>query len=148
MNDEIKKYKVIGEIEGFEKDSVISEEALPVEDIEKYVSEGSLEEVVDGEDAGVNSDEGDEITTGTADEGIEATNTTGTAVAEDQDFEEQEEKNEEPVPAPKTLGGKNIFGVSTREVNGKTYHTVRLEDGTTQDLTDEEYEEKILSQDK
>lgn len=44
---------------------------------------------------------------------------------------------------PKSFEGKEIVSDVTRDVNGKTYHHIRLLDGTTQDLTDEEYASKV-----
>lgn len=43
----------------------------------------------------------------------------------------------------KTLEGKEVVSDVMRTVNDKQYHHVRLIDGTTQDLTDEEYSLKI-----
>lgn len=46
----------------------------------------------------------------------------------------------------KVLGGKLIISEGTREVEGRTFHTVRLEDGSSQDLTDAEYEDQVRVQ--
>lgn len=42
--------------------------------------------------------------------------------------------------------GKQVISDTIREINGKEYHTIRLSDGSSQDLTQEEYELKIASQ--
>lgn len=65
-----------------------------------------------------------------------------------------EEKKEEPVvetpvapsaPAEprKFYEGKVVISDGTREVNGITYHAIRLEDGSTYDLTAEDYKMKV-----
>ncbi len=54
-----------------------------------------------------------------------------------------------PAPAgivKKTLEGKEVISDTTRTVNEKKYHHVRLLDGSTQDLTDEEYALKVKTQ--
>lgn len=48
------------------------------------------------------------------------------------------------IPKVKILEGKKIIAEYPRTINEKTYHHVRLEDGTTQDLTDEEYGVKVV----
>lgn len=40
---------------------------------------------------------------------------------------------------PKFYQGKEVLSEGTHEVNGKEYKTIRLVDGSTYDLTDEEY---------
>jgi len=35
--------------------------------------------------------------------------------------------------------GQEVISIGTRELNDKTYHTVRLADGSTEDLTDEQF---------
>lgn len=45
----------------------------------------------------------------------------------------------------RTYMGKPIISEDTREVNGKTYNVVRLEDGSTHDLTVEEYEREVVA---
>lgn len=50
-------------------------------------------------------------------------------------------------PKVKMFEGKQVISDTNREVNGKSYHTVRLEDGSSQDLTDEEYDLKVTLQD-
>lgn len=61
--------------------------------------------------------------------------------------EKEEESNDNVGVAPsgpeKTLDGKKVISETNRIVNEKTYHVIRLEDGSTQDLTDEEYEAKV-----
>ena len=50
-----------------------------------------------------------------------------------------------PTPTPsvsepkKFYEGKLIISEFSRQLNDKNYHSIRLEDGTTQDLTDEQY---------
>lgn len=41
--------------------------------------------------------------------------------------------------------GKVVLSEGTRTVNDKLYHTIRLVDGSSYDLTDEEYELKITT---
>jgi len=45
-----------------------------------------------------------------------------------------------------TFNGKEIVSDGIREVNGKEYHHIRLADGSTQDLTDEEYTLQVITQ--
>ena len=46
-------------------------------------------------------------------------------------------------PSYKIFEGKQIISEGTRTVNDKKYNVIRLIDGSTYDLTDEEYSEKI-----
>ncbi len=56
-----------------------------------------------------------------------------------------EETQEEPFMGEvyKKYMGKNIISESTREVNGKEYIYIRLEDGTTHDLTEDDYKLQV-----
>lgn len=47
---------------------------------------------------------------------------------------------DEPV---KLYDGKRVISEGVREVEGKVFHTLRLEDGSTYDVTDEDYETKV-----
>jgi hypothetical protein len=49
----------------------------------------------------------------------------------------------EPV---KMYAGKKVISDSTREVEGKVFHSIKLEDGTAHDLTPEEYAAKVIVQ--
>lgn len=46
-------------------------------------------------------------------------------------------------PVTKTYAGKTIVSDTFRQVEGKSYHHLRLEDGSTYDLTDEEYQNQV-----
>lgn len=128
----IGKYKVVGEIFPLNDDGSQQEKALelgsihelPVNIGDDFIGKGLMEEVVEDESTGTRMSDGAQINPSEAK--IESTDVS---------------------TAPtKTLDGKVVIGESTREVNGKEYHHIRLEDGTTQDLTDVDYEEKVITQ--
>ena len=61
----------------------------------------------------------------------------------------EEEKKEEEIPMindiqTKFFEGKEVISEGTRTVNDKPYHVIRLADGSTYDLTYEEYKLKII----
>lgn len=118
--NEEKKYKVVGEIDGFEIGSVVLESVFDSTEVQDYLNEGRLELYVE--------EEAKDITN-------PPVQTTGATT------------NAPEVPEAllvKTLEGKEIISETSRLVNDKRYHHLRLVDGTTQDLTDEEYELKVI----
>lgn len=44
----------------------------------------------------------------------------------------------------KHYGGKLVISDGFREVNDRRFHHIRLEDGSTNDLTDEEYDKNVI----
>jgi len=63
-----------------------------------------------------------------------------------EDEVEAPKEEEVPVTPPTsklTYMGKNVIGGGVREVNGVKYNHLTLEDGTTHDLTNEEYVAKV-----
>ena len=49
-----------------------------------------------------------------------------------------------PEVTAKTYMGKEVISEGTRMLNGKEYITIRLSDGSTYDLTSEEYELQVI----
>lgn len=45
----------------------------------------------------------------------------------------------EDISSSKIFKGQEVISDGTREVEGKTYRHIRIADGTTYDLTEEEY---------
>lgn len=52
----------------------------------------------------------------------------------------------ESVAPVRVYNGRVIISESTRELEGKEYHVVRFEDGTTEDLTSEQYAEIVTKE--
>lgn len=60
--------------------------------------------------------------------------------ATDDAAKEQEQQAEASLVIGKTYAAKIVTSESSRETNGKTYHSITLDDGTTTDITDDEYQ--------
>lgn len=152
-----------------ERSVVIGSEIFTEEEIASYVADGTLEAVDDGlkvydgpmgnyritgfaeytDEKGENKVELEIgsiqnlpkmigyglVLDGVAEEVLENTGATTNAPADDSSVTSTEPK--------KTLEEKEIISETLREVNGKNYHHVKLTDGTSQDLTDEEYSLKV-----
>lgn len=111
------KYKILGQIEALDEDGNGSGVFLKVGSIHE-LPKGALDE---------------EVEKGLAELVPEETVQTGTP-AEEAAVDETAD-----VEKKKLYMGKEVISDTTREVNGVTYHVLRLEDGSTHDLTVEDY---------
>lgn len=133
------KYKVLKEFNlggmDLTVDSVVSNDVLTDEaEKERLLEEGFLELEDDNgdEDKDIGSEENGEDKNENTENGSDSS-------VSDTTFSD----NKLNPTSPKTLDGKEIISDVSREVNEKTYHHVKLLDGSTQDLTDEEYKAKV-----
>lgn len=62
---------------------------------------------------------------------------------DDTDDSADEEISSEDTGSEKTYMGKKIISENNRELNDKTYIEIRLEDGSTHDLTSDQYEAEV-----
>lgn len=123
---EMANYKILGKIEysdekGAEKLGELeigSVQSLPVVLGDSFVADGLAERVVE-----TPSNEGASVQQAPVEETVAVSNV--------------------PAEPRKFFEGKVVISDGTRDVNGITYHAIRLEDGSMYDLTAEDYKLKV-----
>lgn len=151
MTYEVKRDFTLDGVEYKEGTQFPEEVEVNLDEFAKLVSEGSVEPIFTEDDFEdfVVTQEWFDANAGQATQGdIKVGDTI--KVLKDQEPEDEEKEKEvtshEPVEVPVAklhYMGKEVVTDTTREVEGITYHHVRLEDGSASDLTDSEYEKMV-----
>lgn len=131
---EMANYKITGEAfftdeEGNRKENldIGSVHAMPIQIGDVFVEQGVAEKVPEFPDGKVSATEIE----------VETTQPTGTPIPEEVPVVETLEST------VKTYEGKEVISDGFREVNGRDFHHIKLSDGSSYDLTEEEYALKV-----
>lgn len=154
MSEEFKKFRTLVDltdlsVEGEVVANVPAESVVALDpesdDVKQLLSDGLIEEVVDP----VVTQEWLDAHPDSALQIGDPIPAEGDATAKKDDDAKRDDVQEEakaPAEPVKKYRGQVLISDGMRTVNDKEYHFIRIADGSTYDLTDEEYENEVITE--